>query len=932
MGGSGLRPLNLKISAFGPYAGSTEIPMEELGEKGLYLITGDTGAGKTTIFDAICFALYGEASGTNREASMLRSKYAYENTPTEVELRFSHAGKEYTVKRNPEYQRPVKKGEGYTTQSADAQLDLPDGKVITKSKAVTKEIESLLGIDKEQFSRIAMLAQGDFMKLLLADTKERMEIFGKIFKTRNFRALQKRLDDEVRSVYGELNDGRKSIGQYIDGIQVDCDDVMSLDVERAMSGEMTTGAVAELIDKLIERDKSSKEKLDKELETINKDLERVNNEIGAAEALKKTKEALAKAERLLEKEEPGVLEKKTAFDKAKEELKSKDAMQKQAARFEKELPDYDAYDLMNAEVEKTRKERTEKTDSLDREEKRRRKEQETLEKLRNELSLIRDSAAEAEKMKSRLFNLNAEAEALDELSKELDDYLDKKDFLLEAQRSYRKKDEAFNEINAEYEVMEQKFRDGQAGILAEKLKEGERCPVCGSTSHPCPAHLSDEVPTEKELEYAKKKADTARKERESSAAEASGLRKALEEKENRIKERVKKQLKTDDPDEACKLLKDACKKCEEERRKTEGALEEVRARLRHKEKLEKDIPEKEEKIRDASDSIEKLKAEAASADSKLKENDRQLQQLKQGLSFESKKAAKDEVEKLISGAKKIQEAYDAADRAFKEKAETVVRLKAEIEGYKKTVSDSKAVDLDEEKDKKDRLDREQEECISRGNAVRSRIDVNERLRNGILKKADEVSVTEKKLQWMKALADTANGRLNGKEKIMLETYIQMTYFDRIISRANLRFMTMSAGQYELVRMQEADNTKSQSGLELNVIDHYNGSERSVKTLSGGESFMASLSLALGLSDEIQSSAGGIQIDTMFVDEGFGSLDPEALDQAYRALAGLIEGNRLVGIISHVADLKDRIDKQIVVTREKSGGSFVELRGCLGHTP
>ena len=183
---------------------------------------------------------------------------------------------------------------------------------------------------------------------------------------------------------------------------------------------------------------------------------------------------------------------------------------------------------------------------------------------------------------------------------------------------------------------------------------------------------------------------------------------------------------------------------------------------------------------------------------------------------------------------------------------------------------------------------------------------------------------ERKLQWVKALADTANGKLSGKDKIMLETYIQTTYFDRIIRRANLRLITMSSGQYELIRLKEADNAKSQSGLDLGVIDHYNGSRRSVKTLSGGESFMASLSLALGLSDEVQSSAGGIRIDTMFVDEGFGSLDPEALDMAYKALAGLIEGNRLVGIISHVADLKDRIDRQIVVTKEKSGGSRIEI--------
>ncbi len=193
-------------------------------------------------------------------------------------------------------------------------------------------------------------------------------------------------------------------------------------------------------------------------------------------------------------------------------------------------------------------------------------------------------------------------------------------------------------------------------------------------------------------------------------------------------------------------------------------------------------------------------------------------------------------------------------------------------------------------------------------------------------KMRQVSIAEieQKLQWVRALSETANGQLSGKDKVKLETYIQTTYFDRIINRANLRLLTMSGGQYELMRMKEAANAKSQSGLDLGVKDHYNGSERSVKTLSGGESFMASLSLALGLSDEVQSSAGGIQIDTMFVDEGFGSLDPEALDMAYKALAGLTEGNRLVGIISHVADLKERIDKQVVVTKEKTGGSFIEV--------
>lgn len=920
-----MRPLTLKMSAFGPYAGYTEIPLEELGEQGLYLITGDTGAGKTTIFDAICFALFGEASGENRDASMFRSKYADEDTPTEVELRFSHAGKEYTVKRNPEYMRPAKKGDGYTKQVADAELHLPNGKVVTKLKSVTQEIESLLGINKDQFSRIAMLAQGDFMKLLLADTKERMEIFRELFKTQNYRTLQKRLDDESKSVYGELADSKKSIEQYIAGIQVDQDDVLSIDVERAIAGNMTTEAVVELLDKLTGKDVALKDKLDTELEKINKDLEKVNNTIGAAEALENAKEALGKAEKQLEIEEPKVEEKKAVFDEAKKDLKGKDALQKKATQIEAELPNYDAFDAMNEDIEKTKKDKEVQKKNLDKEEKNRDKEQTELEKLKKELSSMKDSSAEVEKLKNTLGKLNDEAESLDELSESLDVYFDEKDSLVEAQEIYQDKDKEFNKINSDYEEMEQRFRDGQAGILAEKLKEGEKCPVCGSTKHPHLAQLSDKVPTEKELNAAKKKADAARKEREESANEASGLKKALEEKEKSLKKLTKKQLKTDDLAEAHDKIEDAIEKCAEKHKKAEESLEKYEEQLKRKEILEKDIPKKEEAIKSKSVAIEALKASVASAETKIKENDKQLAQLKKGLSFESKKAAKAEAKKLNIQADELQDKYDLADKALKDQKEKVVKLKAEIDGHKKTIKDSLVVDLAAEKEKKEKLDENQKECISHGKAVASRIDVNERIRTDISKKSDEVTVIEKKLQWMRALADTANGRLSGKEKIMLETYIQMTYFDRIINRANLRFMMMSSGQYELVRMREADNAKSQSGLELNVIDHYNGSERSVKSLSGGESFMASLSLALGLSDEIQSSAGGIQIDTMFVDEGFGSLDPEALDQAYKALAGLIEGNRLVGIISHVADLKERIDKQVVVTKEKSGGSFIELK-------
>ena len=275
MGGEVMRPLKLKISAFGPYAGCVDIPMEDLGSQGLYLITGDTGAGKTTIFDAICFALYGEASGNNRVSSMLRSKYADPDTPTEVELTFLHSGKEYFIKRNPEYLRPKKSGEGWTKQLADAEFKTPDGHTYTKVKDVTSAIENLLGINKDQFSQIAMLAQGDFLKMLLADTKHRQEIFRELFQTKMYQILQYRLEDKRKEIYGKVDDGKKSITQYIKGIQVDKDDVLILDVEKAQNDEMITDDVLELLDKLIEQDIILQKKLDSELEQINNELEKI---------------------------------------------------------------------------------------------------------------------------------------------------------------------------------------------------------------------------------------------------------------------------------------------------------------------------------------------------------------------------------------------------------------------------------------------------------------------------------------------------------------------------------------------------------------------------------------------------------------------------------------------------------------------------------
>lgn len=920
-----MRPVVLKMSAFGPYAGEVTINMDELGEQGLYLITGDTGAGKTTIFDAICFALYGEASGSNREPNMLRSKYANSDTPTEVELTFSHGGKTYIVKRNPEYFRPAKRGDGLKKEVADATLIMPNGETVYKVREVTKAIELLLGIDREQFSQIAMLAQGDFMKLLLADTKQRIEIFRELFKTKYYQQLQLELESRRKSIYGQVEDGKKSVTQYISGIVVDEDDVLAMGVSKAKAGAMTTEDILNLLDKLIEQDSSSQKELDKELKTISENLDKVNENIGKATAIEKARTELEKAKEKLDAVLPEETKAKELLKVAKKALSGKEDLTSEAAKIEADLVNYDLYDKLTSEIEKSDaslKINEEKHAKITNECK---EKTEELEKLKAEQASFKDTGAKLEKLKGDLEKVNNLIETLDDLSEQYVEYIEISEELINKQEKYASDDTKFKDAQHAYEVMDQAFRDGQAGILASSLKDGDVCPVCGSTSHPAKAHLADEVPTEKELDAAKKVADKARTAATKSGSEVGNIRTAIDLKIKELKKNAKKILKSDDLEKFDELLEAENAKNTDKANTLEEQIEAEEAKVKRKAQLDELVPGCEEKIAKLNNEISDLGAEIAGIKSTLKANNKQVIDIRRKLIFESKKEAQNKIEELNLEAKSIQDAYDIADKELKAKSKEVSELKAKIEAHEKTIKGAKNVDMAAETERQVVLKEQQNANINKAKTVASRLETNTGIRQNIEKQSGKISDIEKQLQWVAALANTANGKLPGKDKIMLETYIQTTYFDRIISRANLRLMKMSSGQYELKRQGEASNSKSQSGLELGVIDHYNGTERSVKTLSGGESFMASLSLALGLSEEVQSSAGGIQVDTMFVDEGFGSLDPDALEQAYGALAGLTEGNRLVGIISHVADLKEKIDKQIIVTKEKSGGSHVKLQ-------
>lgn len=934
-----MRPLRLKMSAFGPYSGNIEINMSDLGENGLYLITGDTGAGKTTIFDAICFALFGNASGANREASMLRSKYADIATPTEVELLFSHADKEYIVKRNPEYMRPAKRGEGLKKETANAQLTYPDGRIVTRVKDVDMAIVELLGIDRNQFSQIAMLSQGEFLKLLLADTKSRQQIFRELFKTSYYQTLQYRLEDSRKEIYVKFSQTQESIKQYISSIMADEEDVLSIEAQKAKSGQMTTQDIIELIDKLIDSDNSKSDKKLEEQRIVEKELEKVNTDLGKAEELEKLKTALTKAKEALISFKSKESEFKDKVAKAKEGLVRKEELFQQAAVIDAELARYKELDNITAiicdNLVRLKKYNANLQTGIDEQNKKLAE----YENIKQELESLKEAGTKREKLLRDKEGLEVRIKDLKLVYDDLNMFESKQKEYVKLQNQYISDEAKYQKLKDEFDDMDKAYRDGQAGILASQLCENEPCPVCGSCVHPKLAVLTDDIPTRQELEKAKEIAEKGRTKAFESSRKAGEVKSSSETLKQSVIKKVTDMSYEEEKALYELLLQDfeanyihvinEVQKLSQNIRKQilelQKALQEEEQKVFRKNQISELIPQLEDRLKYIENGIADLKSKISNYEGKQEADQKQQQDIKAGLSFENSDAAKKHKQKLENECLKIQQAYDAADREYKEYLGNISKLEGQIEGYNKSIEASPAYDIEKEKSKKQDILLRKSSVEKQCQEIQMRIMTNEGARLNIVKKLDEMTALEKKLQWMTALSNTANGKISGKEKIMLETYIQTTYFDRIIERANIRLMKMSGAQYELKRQSEAENNRSQSGLELGVIDHYNGTFRSVKTLSGGESFMASLSLALGLSDEVQSCAGGIRIDSLFVDEGFGSLDSDSLEQAYQALAGLTEGNRLVGIISHVSDLKEKIDRQIVVTKDRVGGSKVRIQ-------
>lgn len=1188
-----MRPITLILSAFGPYAGRTELDMERLGQSGLYLITGDTGAGKTTIFDAITFALYGEASGSSREPSMLRSKYALPETPTEVTLTFLYHNKAYTVRRNPEYERPAKRGGGTTLQKAEACLTLPDGRIVTKNREVDAAIRELLGIDRSQFSQIAMIAQGDFLRLLLASTEERQKIFRQLFQTDYYRNFQEQLKTQSGSLSREYERQKAAIQHHLDSVMENEDARLNEELAKAREGRLPIADTLALLHELARQDDKKQRELQQTAAALEQKREDIERRLGTAATNQKLRAELAAAQSQLPEQEAQLEAENEALAQLLAREPEIHALTRQIASEEALLPQYQELEQTLASLSANALLQVQLTEASEQEQKKAASLRQELKTAREELSSLSDTAARRERLSGELeqaerllaeltaleaacsrlktcqanlaaaeavwlqekeraerlpalnerltlwknslpqyqeleqqHRLSVENETLltsvrsrlpkqsaqlmqmqqtldaqqaelaaladipqqrerllagqeqiasriselEALSQRLSDLTGAERLYTQAQQSYllaRQKSEALTE---DYRKKNRAFLDEQAGILAEELRDGLPCLVCGSLHHPAPAKKSLEAPSEAALEKARKKSESAQAAEHDASLEAKELsarlnllqaeleqqRQALEEildtggsltqaklqsaldaqkalldtaaaqtaaAELQLQRRLELEQRRPAVEEQLRTLQSTVTEqekqlalLEEEQRNRSAAIEKLRASLEFEDaasaeaairKLQTELLQIQQSSASAQDALyqaqlqeqssrdtarlraeqcghaagteilQKLPAEIHAARDRLSglqtlleqeqkalnrqqelqqlipvleqqlqsaetrsnqllvqlaahEADRSnlqntLQSCQSRLTKASRAEALAELEALRETRDQLQGSLDSARRSGSSCHIKAENLHSRISTLRQQLEGSEEISIEAEQAEQKLTALSLRDVRAAQTSLATRITVNQTALRHLELQSAELAKTEQKWSWVRSLSNTANGNLSGKEKIMLETYVQMAFFDRIIVRANTRLMVMSGGQYELKRRSQAENNRSQSGLELDVIDHYNGTERSVRTLSGGEAFKASLSLALGLSDEIQASAGGIRLDTMFVDEGFGSLDEDSLRQAIRALAELGQGSRLVGIISHVSELKEQIDRQIIVTKETSGGSRVTIR-------
>lgn len=753
-----MKPLSLTLCGWGPYEKMEQVDFSVLGQRGLFLITGPTGSGKTTMFDGIAYALYGEVSGSIREKDSLRSDFAGADTATYVNLSFTHKEKEYRIVRNPRYDRPKLRGEGFTTEMESGELYQGEALLATGSTQVTEAVKLLLGLDYHQFKQISMIAQGEFQQLLMASSKERTQIFRDIFQTKLYDTIAATLTARVKQIAGKVEE-KKYRAEEI-----------------TATFRMENPGWQELIGKK------------------NRNYEKITRM--AEQELLELKEKKEQQDILLSEQEQD-------YKKCLQQLEQWKQQNLLIAQYEK-----DCARLAELEAEK------ERLGSQNRE-------------LKLEYQKLPAMQKKLEEEMQRL-------RMLGERKKSLEQWVDYSRRLGKKQEEYLKLDEIARQKKREYEWQDDCYRKAAAGIIARDLKDGMPCPVCGSPDHPVPAKTSQDLPDEKQLKQLKLNYEVSWQTSMDAQNQAATLLGTLTSLESQLKDKTL----TADGEQGLELLNNQIRESETE--------------VRNRNKQIRDITEQ---YQNGQIHLEKIKASYT--------------QMKAGL-----KVPKEKEQKSIAGL-----------------SEQLTHMEQ----------------------KRRQISREKEQVSGRLSGNKNALGM---LREHIAQK----ETLEQEYGILREVERAANGY--NDRNLVFEQYVLSVYFDDILHAANQRLSMMTDDRYELYRLPQSKDRRMKEGMEIEVLDQYTGKKRSVRSLSGGESFKAALALALGTSDVVQSYAGGIQVETLFVDEGFGSLDTESLNQAIGILTTLSGGSRMIGIISHVEELKEQIENQIVIEKTAHGSRIV----------
>lgn len=940
-----MKPKKLTLNAWGPYAGCQCVDFETISD-GLFLLTGPTGSGKTMIFDGISYALFGALSGKIRERDTLRSDFAKDSEETYVSLVFEHKGLEYTIVRNPRCIRKKKRGEGEIAVNEKACLYMPDETVVENLTAVNEKIKDILGVTHEQFKQIAMIAQGEFQELLIADSKKRVEIFRNIFGTEAAERTARILSERSKVLYGEIRMHKNRSDEAIASIIGDGHDRLLKLLAEPVHNE---NQISEALSLAVADDKKTLKLTDHRLGMLEADYAAAASEYKLykelAASVQKEEAVLLKLGTSIEKNKGQLLKLQPEFDRLSERentlIKLQTALEETGRLMGllKEREKIKAAVVKAALAAKNDKESESRMSlALD-------KDKKIFDE--NKKAVEEGAGVQAAVVKAET-KVSENARAIAECNHLIDqcrDFVRIKKTHAAKVPVYRAAQEKADSLKSHYEAAELLRRQAAAGILAKTLQSGSPCPVCGSLNHPSPAQAVSGVVSEAQLKKMKSDSGLAEKEAQKLLNELTGLQKEKVLYWQNISRQAVLVLAMDEGStlvgenapfaserlfyEAVQAKKDVLLKRDSELKNTLLAAEQKKSGydrlLKAQEKLSQNILKQENDLKEAVLKSEASKAEFQKYEALLEDmNSRLTPEISAEAVIQKKAALEKKILDDTADIKKIRNDYHAlglllaSEEGQLQKSEEILQNnRAQAAAVlEKVLKYTDGVEADEwfllkseeintKKEERDRLYRRYHQNKDISRELKSKNEKMEKLKT-------DYSV-------VKSLEDAARG--NNVRRLEFEQYVLGAYFDEILAAANIRLNHMSEGRYELFRCEKVKDMRRRSSLDIEVLDNYTGRRRSVKTLSGGETFKAALSLALGLSDVIQSYVGGIDIDLLFIDEGFGSLDETSVQTAVDTLMGLAGGSRMVGIISHVSELKERIDTQIVVEKGVCGSTI-----------